>query len=114
MSVKEAMKQEEDAKQQLVWLAQAMLDEELSYFEGASRVLKIKNKIAGIVESDEDFNAFMVIESETDHLPLKQQNHLWSKETLSTLAPEFIKTEQWARTFAPQACKNIIARFGSS
>lgn len=108
------MKQEEDVKQQLVWLAQAMLDEKLSYFEGAPKILKIKNKIAEVVEGDEDFDAFVVIESETDHLPLEQQKHLWSKEALSTLEPEFDKTEQWARTFAPQACKNIITRFGSS
>ena len=114
MSVKETMKQEEDVKQQLVRLAQAMLDEKLSYFEGASKVLKLKNKIAETVESDEDFNAFIVIESETDHLPLKRHNHLWSKEALLALEPEFAKTEQWARTFAPQVCKNIIARFGRS
>jgi hypothetical protein len=27
------------------------------------------------------------------------------------LAPEFVRTEEWASSFAPDACKNIIARF---
>jgi len=107
------MKQE-DAKKQLVCLAQAMLDKKLSYFEGAAQILKIKSKISGIADRDVDFDAFVVIESETDHLPLEEQKPRWSKEALSRLEQEFDKTEQWAQTFAPQACKNIITRFGSS
>ena len=105
---------EAEARKQLVILAHAMLDGTLSYFEGASKVIEIKDRIGGVQERDEDFDTFAAIQCETDHLPLEKQRHHWSKEALAKLEPEFIKTEEWASEFAPQACENIIARFSSS
>ena len=90
------------------------INETVTYFEGASMVLNIWNQIGGVLDRDNDFDAFVAIQSKTDHLPLEKHRHLWSKEALAKLEPEFIKTEEWASTFAPQACKNIIARFSSS
>jgi hypothetical protein len=105
---------EVEARQELVSLATAMLNGTMSYFEGAAKVLQIKGLVGGATDRDKDFDAFVVIGSETDHLPLAQQRRLWSKEALKKLEPEFIKTEEWASEFAPRACKNIIARFGGS
>jgi hypothetical protein len=102
---------EAEARRLLVGLAQSMLSKELSFFEGSVQVLHLKTQVGGIKDSDEDFNAFVVIESETDHLPLKNQRHLWSSKVLARLEPEFIKNEEWATTFAIKACTNIIARF---
>ena len=105
---------ERNARLKLVAFAEAMIKNELSFFEGASKVLSLKDDIGGISDRDHDFDAFVTITSETDHLPLEQQKHLWSKSALAKLEPEFNKTEEWAKTFAPEACKNIIARFGNS
>ena len=105
---------ERNARLKLVTFAKAMIKNELSFFEGASKVLSLKDDIGGISDRDKDFDAFVAITSETDYLPLEQQKHLWSKAALAKLEPEFNKTEEWANTFAPEACKNIIARFGNS
>ncbi|MCE9535549.1 MAG: DUF2489 domain-containing protein, partial [Nitrospirae bacterium] len=65
-----------------------------------------------IADRDPDFDVFVAIESETDHLPLHAQQHLWDPEALATLAPEFAKTEIWATSFTPTACHSLISRFG--
>ncbi len=50
----------------------------------------------------------------TDHLPLDSQKHLWSEKALEKLEPEYIKTEEWASTFAKKSCKDIITKYGNS
>ena len=104
---------ETQARSALVALVAAMLAREVSYFEGAVEVLRLKSSIGGVSERDPDFDAFVVIESETDHLPLMAQRHLWNPEALAMLDPEFEKTEEWAGTFAPAACRGLITRFGA-
>lgn len=98
--------------QVLVSLAQSMLEGKLSFFEGAVKILAIKNMMDEIEEKDPDFDAFVIIRSETDHLPLHAQHQQWAPKVLNHLEPEFQRTEEWARSFAPQACKNLIIRFG--
>lgn len=100
-------------RSQLVSLAQAMLDGGLSFLEGAVQVLAIKSRLSGIADRDPDFDAFAAIQSETDHLPLEAQRPLWSPSALAELEPEFRRTEEWAKSFAPLACKNLITRFGT-
>ncbi|WP_423760468.1 DUF2489 domain-containing protein [Burkholderia sp. NLJ2] len=97
----------------LASLAQAMLDGNQSFFEGAVQVLAIKSRLSGIADRDPDFDAFVAIQSETDHLPLKAQRSLWSPSALAALEPEFRRTEEWAKPFASLACKNLIVRFGT-
>jgi hypothetical protein len=101
---------EEVARQNLVALCRAMLTGKLSFFEGAIQVCSLRSSIR-VSENDPDIMAFVVVESETDHLPpLLTQQH-WSAEALHQLQPEFEKTEVWAKGFAPNACKNLIERF---
>ena len=102
---------ERKARQTLVTLAKAMINKDLSFFEGAPKILSLKDDIGGIYDKDQDFDVFVVILSETDHLPLEQQKHLWSKEALAKLEIEFRETEEWANTFAQEACENLITRF---
>lgn len=105
---------ESSAREKLVSLAKEMINGELSYFEGAPKVHALKESIGGIADRDTDFDAFEVISSETDHLPLEAQRHLWSPSALAALVPEFEKTEQWASEFAPKACQNLIGRFSET
>lgn len=87
-----------------------MLNGELSYFEGAAEVLRIDLRLIGIPERDPDLQKFVLIRSGTDHLPLKQQQELWSAEALSRLRDEFAQTERWAESFAAEACRDLIER----
>jgi hypothetical protein len=102
---------EAQAREALVALASAMLDGQLSYFEGAVQVLRLRSVVGGISDRDPDFDAFVLIESETDHLPLKAQQHLCNAKSLRDLQPDFERTEVWASGFAPAACRGLIDRF---
>jgi hypothetical protein len=101
-------------RDRLLSLAQAMLNGDVSFFDGAAQVLAIKSQLSGIADRDSDFDAFVAIQSETDHLPLEAQRSLWSSSALAALEPEFQRTEEWARSFAPGACRNLIARFSTN
>lgn len=101
----------DQARKSLTALLRAMLNGELSYFEGAAQVLSIDRRSLGIDERDPDFDKFMLIRSETDHLPLQPQQPLWSKEALEGLQDDFAQAEHWAKSFAPEACRNLLARF---
>jgi hypothetical protein len=105
---------EAQARRELVAAARAMLSGELPYVEGAFLVTRLRHRISGVAERDEDFDAFVVIESETDHLPLQAQRPLWSEQALAGLEPEFKRTQEWAASFAADACKRLIARFEHS
>ncbi len=98
---------EVETRRRVVALARSMLAGELSFMEGAVEVASLRTRIGG----DDDFDAFVVISSETYHLPLLAQRHLWSERALTALAPDFERVQQWATGFAPQACMNLIKRF---
>jgi hypothetical protein len=91
-----------------------MLDGDLLFLEGAAQMLAIRSQLSGIADRDPDFDVFVVIRSETDHLPLEEQRSLWLPEALARLEPEFKQSEEWARSFAPQACRNLVERFSST
>ena len=113
MSDRPALNEHEaQARAMLVSLAAAMLEGKLSFFEGAVQVLRLKSAVGGVADRDADFDAFVVIESETDHLPLKAQEHLWSPKALADLRPQLERTQTWAADFAPAACRGFIERFG--
>ncbi len=101
---------EVEARREVVALCRAMLSGEMSYFEGAFRICPLRHNI-GVSEDDTDLMAFVLIGSETDHLPPKHIQHRWSQEALLRLQPEFEKTEVWASPFGSKACKNLIERF---
>jgi hypothetical protein len=102
-----------EARRQVVALATEMLAGRLNYFEGASRIWALQSQVGGLGDRDPDFDAFALINSETDHLPLEKQKSLWSLSAIERLTPEFKRTEEWAAEFAPDACRNIISRFSN-
>lgn len=95
---------------ELVVLAHSMLSGSLPYLEGAIRVVKLR-RAAEVPDRDPEFEAFVVIESETDHLPIGRIRSLWSSEALARLGPEIEKSEQWAKELATPACRSLIERF---
>ena len=103
-----------EARRELISLAQAMLDGELSYLEGTAKILRVLKMLSDIEEPDRDMDVFILISSETDHLPFENDRHLWSKEALNKLEPVLKRTEDWAKSVARDACKNLVQRYGRS
>ncbi len=97
----------------LVKFAREMLAGELSFVEGAAAVVRLRGRVGGVGEFDEDFMSFVTIGSEADHLPLRAQWPVWDQAALERLAPEFERVQDWASTFAPAVCENLIGRFNA-
>jgi hypothetical protein len=104
---------DDNSRRELLKLARAMLNGELSYLEGAPRVLKLRSRVIGDADitSDLAFGIFSLISSETDHLPLQEQRVLWASESLAKLEEKIILSEEWARPIGIKACENLIERF---
>jgi len=82
-----------------------MLAGQLTYYEGAPQVWALHSKVGGVNPEDPDFEdpdfeAFLLIDSETEG-PFFALDSELKKEV-----------EEWAGGFAPDACRNLIARFG--
>lgn len=101
------------SRRRVVELARDVLAGRLSYLEGAVQIYPLCQRLGGVADSDPDVTAFCLIYSETDHLPLKGQRHLWSQAALDRLASEIAGVEAWAEGLAAQACRNIISRFST-
>ncbi|WP_236250411.1 DUF2489 domain-containing protein [Microbulbifer sp. ALW1] len=93
-------------------VASGMLDGTIHYLEGAIELASLRFEV-GIPENDQDFLAFTVISSETDHLPIGPSRKYWSQEALVRHEPEIQKTIAWAKEISLSECKSIVARFNA-
>jgi hypothetical protein len=62
---------------------------------------------------DEDFDAFELIESKTDHLPIGRERSNWSDAALAEKEQEVAEAETWAKDIAFPACKKLMERFAT-
>ena len=92
-------------------LARGMLDGSVHYLEGAIALSSLRSEV-DVAEDDEDFMAFELIASETDHLPVGASRQYWSKETLARHEPAIQKSIEWAKGFSLPHCQSLAGRFG--
>jgi len=102
------------ARRELVAIVRRMLEGQLPFMEGAGTVRGLQYTVGGVDESDDDFMAFNLIQSETDALPHQAQRHLWAQSALMELEPSIRHAQEWASGFAPAACRNLLARFAET
>jgi hypothetical protein len=68
-----------------------------------------------VSDEDEDFLAFVAIDSETDHLPVAAHvRPLWDAEALRGKDQDIARAEAWARSVGLEACRNLVSRFGTA
>lgn len=103
--------QEQLARQELTCLMRLVLNGHCSYLEAAPRVLHLRSYVGGISEFDDDFMAFIAINSGADHLPLLATRHLWAEHAIKALEPGIAKMEVWAERMAKSSCLALLARF---
>ena len=92
--------------------AKAMLDGSMDYLEG-SQVLSTIRYDVGLEDRDPDFEVFVLIDSETDSLPIGHARQYWNKEALEKLQPEYDSSIEWAKRMSQENCKSIVRRFGA-
>lgn len=97
-------------RKRVVDTAQAMLDGKLSFLEGARLLSSLRHE-ADVGNDDADFMAFVVIDSETDALPIGMVRQYWANDALEKFATEIIEAELWAKKLGGDACESLVRRF---
>ena len=95
----------------VVRTARQMLSGELGIIEG-SRLLRPLAVDLGLDDGDPDFNEFVVVDSDTDHLPIGPVRRYWAKEALEEKDRERERYEEQVRSAVMAACDVLVARFG--
>ena len=93
-------------------LAAKILKKEMSMIEGAKEIVSLCDGL-DVDEDDKDILAFVLIESETDDLPIGKVRRFWAKDALAEKEPDVQEAEQWAQGVGVDACKNLVERFGN-
>jgi hypothetical protein len=66
----------------------------------------------GLPDDDPALRAFVLIDSETDALPLGTERQHWEPAALAQKDQEIARAEMWARPFGVEACEDVVRRFG--
>lgn len=98
---------------EIVKVAQAILDDTMDLIEG-SRILHGLGHDICADDHDPDFLIFVVIDSETDHLPIGEVRQLWSENVLVEKDEETRKIKAFYKDDVVQACSRLILRFGNA
>ena len=61
---------------------------------------------------DPDFEAFILISSETDHLPIGSERQYWEPAALALKDHDLADAEAWAAEFGFDTCRRLVERFG--
>jgi hypothetical protein len=93
---------------EMVRVTSDMLEGRLSFLEGAVRITELRYNAC--LEDDQDALLFVVIESETDHLPLGEVQKLWDQDALRKLRPTIESWEKYAREEGLEACKRLAKK----
>ena len=102
--------EEREARTEIAEVARAMMRGDLSFIVGARRLLYLK-AIGRVDDDDPDFDPFIVIDSETDALPIGAERDRWAEYALDCLQPEIARAEKWAQEFGRPHCQRLIDRF---
>ena len=101
------------ARRKAVLIARRVLVDDLDPII-AARLLNALRESVGVARDDPDFTTFVVIDSETDSLPVETERHQWSTEALTKLEPEIAQARSWALVVGRAAFENVVQRFGTA
>ncbi|MDO9106973.1 MAG: DUF2489 domain-containing protein [Methylovulum sp.] len=98
------------ARNRVVAVALAMLNDELDFLEGSIQLVSMRHDVA-VEENDSDFMTFVAIASETDGLPIGSSREHWSKKALIRHQPQVEAATVWAKQFGIGALHSLVRRF---
>jgi len=97
-------------RRRAVSIARAVLAGKMDVLVGARDLRELRFKV-GVSDDDPDFKCFVLIESETDALPLADERSSWSAAALIRLAPDIARATNWATELGWEAFQNVVRRF---
>jgi len=93
----------------IVAICEAVLNEEIGVIAGSRRLKGLMFELCG--DHNEDFVAFVGIDSETDRLPVDWERRNWDAEALEKKDKEIAEAEAFYKDMAFEACRKLIERF---
>lgn len=103
----------EGLKAEAVGLAKALIANEVEFIVAIRHLSCLRHEI-GTSSSDEDFNLFLIIDSQTDHLPAGGAKAFCSPEWLQKSGKEVEDSYVFYHVELMAACRKIIERFSVS
>ena len=97
-----------NSRAKIITTAKEMLAGQCSFIEGSRTILGLMRR-ARVEQLNDPFDVFVLIDSETDAVPLGPVRDLWQPEALKNMAPDWDKSEEWARKYGEEACRRAIA-----
>lgn len=94
----------------IVKVAQAILNGTMDVIDGARMLHGLGHDVSAD-DLDPDFSIFVVIDSDTDHLPIGDERQLWSENALVEKDEEIRKIKAFYKDDVVQACTRLILRF---
>ena len=93
-------------------LARQIVAEEIDVLDGSCKIAELRFQVE-VEDCDQDFMPFVLVSSETDHLPIGIEALNWSDEALVRKEPELKHAREWAMETVSAACASLVARFAS-
>jgi hypothetical protein len=97
-------------RRRAVSIARAVLTGKLDVLVGARDLRGLRFRV-GVPDDDPDVECFVLIESESDALPLADERSRWSADALIRLAPDIAGATKWATDLRWEAFQNVVRRF---
>jgi hypothetical protein len=97
-------------RQKVASVAQDILDGRIGIIEGSRRLNSLRHRI-DVDEFDPDLLTFVVVESETDALPVGDVRRQWASDALAKKDVEIAAAEAFYRKDVLESCSRLVARF---
>ena len=92
-------------------LLQSLLDGSETVLSSVRRILLLAREV--FPQDNEAVNTFILIECETDHLPIGGERQFWDPAVLRQKDEEIERSELWARPMALEACRSLLLQLES-
>lgn len=97
-------------RRRVVELARQILSNQIDILDGCCKIAALRWQLE-VPDGDDDLMAFMLVDTETDNLPVGDEAQNWADEALALKEPELREARDWALNIVRQPCKNLLIRF---
>lgn len=100
-----ANKENADARRRIKAICELLVSGQCGYIEASRAILPLANAVG----MDKDLEVFVLIESETDHIPFGYVRKNWSVAALAKMKPDWDEDEKWAEGVGKPAVGRILS-----
>jgi hypothetical protein len=101
------------ARRRCAELASQALKGTSSAIVAAREIVSLRSRL-GVSPDDADVETMVMIDSETDALPVGPERRNWAAQALDQKAPEIARSEGWAHETGKAAFEGIVRRWGGA